>query len=457
MATEPFQFHDGILYAEGVDLRTLADSFGTPTYVYSSRRIEENYQRLVRAFEPLRPHIAYAAKANGNQEILRLLIGLGAGIDVVSGGELERAFLAGAQMERVTFAGTGKTEAEIRAALEPGCSPLAGCAGVDQTRLSQRGRIGHFNVESEGELERIANVAEELGTRAVCCLRVNPNVDARTHKYTTTGKKENKFGLDVRLAPRIFEAWRGNRSLALVGLHFHLGSPIATPSPYAEALDVVMRMIDELQKAGHEVSVLNIGGGFGIAYGHEPQSVSTPEEFAAAIVPVLHSRVEQGLRVHLEPGRVLVGDAGILVTRVQYLKESGAKTFAICDAGMHTLIRPALYGAYHFVWPVAPSSGFVPQGKRPLQNLPGLRSTDLVGPICESSDFLAQERQIPPLRVGDLVAVFDSGAYGMSMASTYNDQPLPAEVLVRARGMELITPRQSVADLLGVARTARGG
>jgi diaminopimelate decarboxylase len=213
------------------------------------------------------------------------------------------------------------------------------------------------------------------------------------------------------------------------------------------------------ERLGTQVSVLNIGGGFGIAYGHEPQSVATPEEFAAAIVPVLSTLVwSVGLRVHMEPGTGVGGrrrPAGN--ARAVPQGESGAKTFAICDAGMHTLIRPALYGAYHFVWPVAPSSGIVPQGKWPLQNLPGLRSTDLVGPICESSDFLAQERQLPPLRVGDLVAVFDSGAYGMSMASTYNDQPLPAEVLVRGGGMELITPRQSVADLLGVARSARGG
>jgi diaminopimelate decarboxylase len=285
---------------------------------------------------------------------------------------------------------------------------------------------------------------------------VNPNVDARTHKYTTTGKRENKFGLDVRLVPRIFEAWRGDPNLSLAGLHFHLGSPIATPSPYVEALEVVLRTIDELERAGHAISVLNIGGGFGIEYGHEQQSVATPEEFAAAIVPVLCPRVGRGLRIHMEPGRVLVGDAGLLVTRVQYVKETTAKAFAICDAGMHTLIRPALYGSYHFAWPVAPGTGFVPRGKGPVQVHQGLRTMDLVGPICESSDFLVQDRLLPPLAPGDLIAVFDSGAYGMSMASTYNDQPRPAEVLVRGSESRIIMPRQSVADLLGLDQTAPG-
>lgn len=435
---------DGALRVDGLAAEELAGRFGTPLYVYSGSTIRENYSRLAGAFGPLRPTLCYALKACGNIHVCRLLASLGAGMDVVSGGELERAWLSGVEMSRVVFAGVGKTEAEIRAALDGRFSPFAGRAGVGDPR--GRGTVGLFNVESEGEFERIAGLCRELGRPARACLRINPDVDAGTHKYTTTGKHENKFGVDIARAAEFVEAHGKNPQLRLSGVHVHLGSPISTPGPYVEAIRAVLALADTLAAAGMPLETLNIGGGYGIDYG--TGRVCTPEEFGAAIVPELSERVRSGLKVVMEPGRCIVGNAGVLLARVQYVKIGRSKRFVICDAGMHTLIRPALYGAHHFVWPTRVEAGHVPDGLRAPPQASGLVGTDVVGPICESSDFLCQDRALPAMNGGDLVAVFCAGAYGMSMASTYNDHPKPAEVLVEGGSARLIRGRGDVAGLI---------
>lgn len=358
-------------------------------------------------------------------------------MDVVSGGELERALRAGASPNGIVYAGVGKTEEEIRGAL---------------------GRVGLFNVESEQELERIAALARERSTCAEVCLRVNPDVDAHTHKYTTTGTKENKFGINLETSERLFRSFHRHEHVRLVGIHMHLGSPIASPRPYAEAIGIALLLIDKLAADGIQLTTLNIGGGYGVDYGAgEP---ATPEQFAAVIVPLLRDRVAKGLRILLEPGRFIVANAGVLLTRVQYVKEGRQKTFVVCDAGMHTLLRPALYEAYHFVWPATVADADVPQrlpggaasADKPRASAePGLakmQAIDVVGPVCESSDFLAQSRELPPVRQGDLLGIFSAGAYGMSMASTYNDHPRPAEVIVRCQQATLIRRRQSIESLL---------
>ena len=438
----------GPLRCDDCSLADIARDVGTPTYVYSAPQIQDNARRLTAAFAPLNPLPLFAVKSCGNPEILRLIAHQGFGMDVVSGGELERVHFAGVPMNRVTFAGTGKTIPEIQAALSGECSLLRNSPLHQGDRTLNRGPIASFNAESEGELERIAAVAEAMNTIAHCSLRVNPNVDAHTHAYTTTGKYENKFGIDITQVHRIFAAWKDHPSLALTGIHCHLGSPISTPQPYIESLNVILQHIDSLQSRGIHIRTLNIGGGFGIDYGSSPTPISTIEDFAAAIVPLLRDRAQHGLHVQLEPGRVIVANAAILLTTIQYIKRGPTRAFAICDAGMHTLVRPALYSAYHAIWPVAPAPQFLPFNKRDPQPHPGLSQFDIVGPICESSDFLAKQRLLPPLTPGDLLAVFDAGAYGMSMASTYNDQPLPAEVLVQGSSFDIIRPRQTIADLL---------
>jgi len=432
-----FHYRYGDLYCEGLDTRALAERFGTPLYVYSASAIESSFDRLRSAFAELNPRLHYAVKANGNLSILRLLIARGASMDVVSGGELERALHAGARPDGIVYAGVGKTEDEIRSAL---------------------GRVGLFNVESEQELERIAALARERRTCAEVCLRVNPDVDAHTHKYTTTGKKENKFGISLETSERLFRSFHRHEHVRIVGIHMHLGSPIASPRPYEEAIGIALSLTDRLGADGIELNTLNIGGGYGVDYGAgEP---ATPEQFAAVIVPLLRDRVAKGLRVLLEPGRYIVANAGVLLTRVQYVKEGRQKTFVVCDAGMQTLLRPALYEAYHFVWPAKVAEADVPP------RLPGspassdkarssaeagvarMQTIDVVGPVCESSDFLAQSRELPDVRQGDLLCIFSAGAYGMSMASTYNDHPRPAEVIVRGQQATLIRRRQSIESLL---------
>ena len=448
-----FRWRAGCLYADEVPLPAIAEAVGSPTYVYSATAIRAAYRRFERVFAPLGARVHYALKASPNLHLCRLLRELGAGMDVVSGGELERAWLAGTPMGDVVFAGVGKTGDEIRAALDGRASPLrAEAARFGAPDPAGRGPVGLFNVESESELAAISGLGTELGVRAKACVRVNPNVDPHTHEYTTTGKEENKFGIGADRIVELFDTWAGAPGIELQGLHVHLGSPVLRVEPYVEAVGVLLALVDELAARGHTVQILNLGGGF-----PAPESGEAPplEEYGARIVPLLLPRVQGGLRVIVEPGRSLLADAGVLALRVEHVKRGRNKTFVICDGGMHTLIRPALYRAFHFLWPVAWEGPPPRREEDPGVTREGLELCDVVGPICETGDFLARARALPPVVQGDLLAVFSAGAYGMSMASNYNDHPRPAEVLVDGDRARVIHERQTLAVRLEGERTSR--
>ncbi len=480
---DSFAYRDGALFCEGVAAETLAERFGTPLYVYSRATLEGHYDRLAAAFADLRPLICYSVKSCPNVNVCRVLVERGGGMDVVSGGELERAWLAGCPMDRVVYAGVGKTEAEIRAALDGRCSLLrareetkrpaaAGRLRDEETKRADpaaRGAIGLFNIESEAEFEVVARIAREMKVRARGALRVNPDVDPKTHVYTSTGKKETKFGVDLSRAVRFVEQFGRDEWLTLDAIHLHIGSPVYETAPYVEAIRKTLTLIDELSAKGFTVRTLDLGGGFAADYETERSPLAS--DYAAAIVPLLRDRVAGGLSIILEPGRQISANAGVLLTRVLYVKEGGEgsatddqspagqlpvasrqlpsrKRFLICDAGMQTLIRPALYGSFHFIWPAKVEPRFVPARRAEKVEMPGLSACDVVGPICESGDFLAKDRPLPPMSAGDLLTVFTAGAYGMSMASRYNSHPLPAEVLVEGTEARLIRRRETVGDLV---------
>ena len=434
-----FHYMDGVLHADGVALSDLAERVGTPTYVYSAATLIDHYQRLTTAFAPLAPLVCFSLKSCSNIHIARLLVERGAGLDVVSGGELHRARLAGCPGDRIAFAGVGKTAAEIAYALgAPGRGELAGAA--------PGGPIGLFNVESEAELDLLDSIAGDLGVRANAALRVNPDVDPGSHRYTTTGKRENKFGVDLARARTILFDRPVHAPTRLSGLHVHIGSPVYDPASYVEALARVFALMDDLATRGVRITTLDLGGGFGADYetGRSPSAA----DYAAALLPLLGPRAGAGLGIVLEPGRSLVANAGVLLTRVQYVKVSGEKRFVICDAGMQTLLRPALYEAFHFVWPVCVEPEHVPPRRAADLHLPGLVMCDVVGPICESADFLALGRLLPPVRRGDVLAVLTAGAYGFTQASRYNSRPFPAEVLVAGHDARVIRARETLNDLV---------
>jgi diaminopimelate decarboxylase len=433
-----FEYRNGRLHAEGVDLVDLAARAGTPTYVYSRSTLQVHHDRLVQAFAELHPLICYSVKSCSNIHVLRTLAERGCGMDVVSGGELYRTRLAGVPASRVLFAGVGKTEEEIHEAL--GASARGAAAFPDAEP------IGVFNIESEPEFQAIAGIARQLNVTTRAALRVNPDVDAKTHAYTTTGKAENKFGVDFRRAREFFERFGRHPNLKLTGLHIHLGSPIYTTDPYVEGVKRTLALIDELEGAGFKIDTLDVGGGFAADY--ETGKVLPASEYARAIVPLLRERVAKGLRIIIEPGRTISANAGVLLTRVQYVKNSGKKKFIVCDAGMHTLLRPALYGAFHFIWPASVADQHVPTRREEKPDLPGLETADVVGPICESSDFLAKDRLLPPVARGDVLAVFAAGAYGFSMASRYNSHPFPSEVMVDGDRARVIRRRETYEDLV---------
>ena len=421
-----FQYRAGKLYCEDVDLMRAAEKFGTPLYIYSAATILDHYTRLDAALAPLNHLICYAVKANSNRAILKLLVEAGSGFDIVSGGELFRAIKAGADPKKCTFAGVGKTGEEIAYALEKG--------------------VYSFNVESEAELERIDKIAGQKKSSAPVALRLNPDVNPHTHAYIATGSHENKFGVALGDAPRIYERAAKMSNIDIVGLQMHIGSQITEAKPFAEAISKVTPLARDL-KSSYQIKFFSIGGGMGIIYrralesgsgkwwhehGSEASAFSV-RDYADAIVPPL---LKLDLRILIEPGRFLVGNAGILLARVLYLKKSGAKTFAIVDAGMNDLIRPALYQSYHEIV-------LVERGGSP--NRPKI---DIVGPVCESGDFFALDREMPEVREGDLVAIMSAGAYGIVMGSNYNSRPLPAEALVRGDTVELIRKRQTWEDLI---------
>jgi diaminopimelate decarboxylase len=417
-----FEYRGGRLWCEQQQVADLAARFDTPLYVYSAGTLQAHYERFRAAFAALDPLICYSIKCCSNVHILRRLAGWGSGFDVVSGGELCRALQAGAGPAKFVFAGVGKTVAEMQAALRAG--------------------VGLLNVESESEMAELVAVAGALGLTADVAVRLNPDVDAKTHPYTTTGTQENKFGVGPEQARELFHAYRATPAVRLRGLHLHIGSPVHDVQPYVAAIERALDLIATLRCDGSDVDTLDIGGGFGAHYrgGEAPPA----EAYAAALVPLLHGR---GLRVILEPGRSIAANAGLLVTRVLHVKDSGRRRFAIVDASMNELIRPALYSAYHFVWPLD-AGARIPADFRGDQPFAGLETYDVVGPICESSDFLAKDRPLPPVRRGDLLAVFTCGAYAMSMASQYNSRPRAAEVLVEGDVVQLIRRRETYVDLL---------
>lgn len=437
---DQFNFRDGRLHCEDVAVEEIAAAAGTPVYIYSAATITDHYRKLVAAFKRVDPLICYSIKSCSNLSILRLLADLGAGMDVVSGGELFRAGLAKVHGHRIVYAGVGKTDEEIIEALD--YSPDG----------STRHGIRLFNIESEAEFENIAALARSRGVVCEATLRVNPDVDPKTHVYTTTGKKETKFGVDLERARAFFRRYGRNEHCRLTAIHLHIGSPVYTVEPYIEAVKRALALIDELAAEGFKVTALNLGGGFGADYTSSQSPLAA--DYASAIVPLLAGHVDRGLRIILEPGRSIVANAGILLTRVQYLKKSGQRHFVIIDGGMHTLIRPALYGSFHFIWPARVARMHVPAKREQEMDLPGLDLCDVVGPICESSDFLAKDRRLPPPVRGDLLAVFSAGAYGMVMASHYNSHPLPAEVLVSGSRATTVRSRETYDDLVNREREA---
>ncbi|MCA1685104.1 MAG: diaminopimelate decarboxylase, partial [Planctomycetia bacterium] len=369
------------------------------------------------------PLVCYSVKANSNLGILKVMAGHGSGFDVVSQGELYRVGLAGGSADRTVFAGVGKTDAEIRAGLDAG--------------------VLMFNVESEAELDAIARVARDAGKVAPIALRVNPDVDPKTHRYISTGKKESKFGMDIARSLALAGRVRDIPSVSMIGMHMHIGSQITTVDPYAGAVAKGVEIIEALRGMGHPVRWYNMGGGFGIAYrGTEARPIA---EFARAILPGVKAT---GCRLAMEPGRVIAGNAGILVSRVLYTKQSGEKRFLIQDAAMNDLIRPALYESFHRIWPVAVPAGFPAPPADYEAEIPGAEPWDVVGPVCESGDFLAKDRLLPPLGRDDLLAVFSAGAYGMVMSSNYNTRPRAAEVLVEGAVARLVRRRETYEDLV---------
>ena len=427
-----FHYQHGKLCCEDVDLTIAAEKFGTPLYVYSAGTLLDHYRRLDDALTEFDHLICYAVKANSNGAVLKLLADSGAGFDIVSGGELFRVVAAGGSPAKCTFAGVGKSSEEIEYALQQG--------------------VFSFNVESEGELDYIDNIATRKGVRAPIALRINPDVDPHTHAYISTGSHENKFGIALQHAGGVYQRAAKMSGIQIIGVQMHIGSQITEAEPFAAAIRKVAPLIHDL-KSRFGIQFFSIGGGLGIVYEssfasgerkwwseHGPQAgpqhrALSIQEYVSAIAPPLR---DIGLKILLEPGRLLVGNAGVLLTRIRYLKQSGTKNFAIVDAGMNDLIRPALYQSYHEIVPVAEST----PASRKQQPI------DVVGPVCESGDFFALDRPMPELHQGDLLAIMSAGAYGMTMASNYNSRPLPAEVLVQGNQVRLVRRRQEWPDLV---------
>jgi diaminopimelate decarboxylase len=424
-----FRYRDGKLYCEDVDLVRAAESFGTPLYIYSAGTILDHFGRLNAALAPLDHLICYAVKANSNRAILKLLAEAGAGFDIVSGGELFRAIKAGADPRKCTFAGVGKARDEIEYAIDQG--------------------VYSFNVESEAELEYVDKIARAKKLRAPVALRVNPDVDPHTHEYIATGSPENKFGIALGQAPAVYQRAAKMRNIDIVGVQMHIGSQITESAPFADAIGKVSPLVRQL-KSQCGIKFFSIGGGMGIIYRRALESGSgkwwhdhsgessafSVRDYADAIVPPLR---DLDVRILVEPGRFLVGNAGVLLTRVRYIKESSVKKFVIVDAGMNDLIRPALYRSYHEIVPVEEIQS---EPKRKIEKI------DVVGPVCESGDFFALDREMPEVHEGDLLAIMSAGAYGFVMASNYNSRPLPAEALVRGGKLALIRKRQTWEDLV---------
>jgi diaminopimelate decarboxylase len=418
-----FSYRNRVLHCEEVPVRQLADTYGTPLYVYSKATLLHHLGQLQKAFAAVEPLICYSLKTNPNLHVSRLMAEHGAGFDVTSGGELFRALKAGGKGDKIVFAGVGKTDVELRQGLDAG--------------------VFLFNVESEAELHALADVARAAGKVASVALRVNPDLPPKTHAKTDTSVKGVKFGLDIDTVLDVAKGVVGNPSVRVIGLHMHLGSPILSTQPYRDGLAKGVKLIERLREQGHPISVLNMGGGFGIHY--RKQEAQLASAFAEVIVPAVQ---QTKCRLVLEPGRFIVGNAGVLLGRVIYTKESGGKHFLIQDAAMNDLIRPTLYDSFHRIWPSEPPANVPAPPEDYEAEIPGTIKQDVVGPVCESGDFLAKDRRLPPMRRGDLIAVFSAGAYGMAMSSNYNSRPRAAEVLVDGATHRLIRRRETFEDLV---------
>jgi diaminopimelate decarboxylase len=425
-----FHYLGNALHCESVDLAAVARLYGTPTYVYSAATIEDNYRRVAASLGGLEVQVCYALKANSNLALLRLLANLGAAFDVVSGGELRRVLAAGAKVDRSVFAGVGKTEAEIRLALESGIYAL--------------------HAESEPELARINHIAGQLGCKAPVGIRVNPDVDAKTHSKITTGKSENKFGIPLQHASVAAAAAVKFPHLALKGVQMHIGSQLTEAGPFVEAVEKITPLVQQLQR-DYGISYFSLGGGIGVVY-HDAlasgaqawwdaqpadQRPLTPEAYGAALQPLLQPL---GLKLLLEPGRFLVANAGVMLAGVEYLKRGHGKDFLVLDAGMNDLVRPAMYDAYHEIVPLQRDTS-----RRALK-------VDIVGPVCESADCFAKDRTLQELGEGEYVAFLSAGAYCHAMANGYNSRPLPAEVLVRGSSFELVNARETFEQMIAGER-----
>jgi diaminopimelate decarboxylase len=413
-----FDYRGGVLYAEGVALDRLAAAVGTPFYCYSTATLTRHYRVFAGAFADVRALVCYAMKANSNQAVVKTLANLGAGADVVSGGELRRALLAGIAPDRIMFSGIGKTEAELAAAIDAG--------------------ILCVNVESEPELALLSAVAAAKDRRADISLRVNPDIDARTHAKIATGKSENKFGIPISRAREVYAQAARLPGVRVSGVDMHIGSQITELQPFDDAFVLLSEFVHTLRADGHAIDHVDLGGGLGIPYRHDNDPPPDPEAYAAVV-----KRATRSLDCTLifEPGRLIVGNAGILVTRVLYVKRAEAKTFVIVDAGMNDLIRPTLYDAHHDLCPV----------RQAPQDAPRIVA-DVVGPVCESGDFLARDRAIVEPAAGDLLAVMTAGAYGAVQAGTYNTRPLVAEVMVNGDRFAVIRPRLEVDQIVALDR-----
>lgn len=405
-----FAYHNGTLCAEDLPLNEIAKRFGTPTYVYSRATLERHFRAFDDAFAAIPHQVCYAVKANSNLAVLNVLARLGAGFDIVSGGELERVLAAGGEPGKVVFSGLGKQETEIARALEVG--------------------IACFNVESEAELDRISAVAIRLGKTAPVSLRVNPNVDAQTHPYISTGLKENKFGIDIEAAVDVYLRASRLPGLRIIGIDCHIGSQLTSVTPFVDALRLVLDMVDTLAARGIIIEHLDIGGGLGVRYRDE--TPPEPSDYANALLPLLAGRQ---LKVYMEPGRAIAANAGVLLTTVEFLKPTSHKNFAIIDAAMNDLIRPALYGAWMDIVPVDPRCDDTPT-----------RDYDVVGPVCETGDFLGKERRLK-IQPGDVLAVKSAGAYGFVMSSNYNTRGRAAEVMVDGGKAFVVRRRETVQEL----------
>ncbi|WP_019528462.1 diaminopimelate decarboxylase [Dasania marina] len=407
---DAFLYQDNELFAEQVALTQIAETYGTPTYVYSRRHLEERFLSYQNALQGREHLICYAVKANSNIAVLNVLARLGSGFDIVSIGELERVLAAGGEASKIVYSGVAKTQADIAHALKAG--------------------IHCFNVESEDELEAINQVAAQLNMPARVSLRLNPNVDAKTHPYISTGLKDNKFGIDIARAPKVYQHANSLSHIEVIGVDCHIGSQLTDISPFLDALDILLALIDQLAEQGITIKHLDLGGGLGVRYHDE-----TPPEPAEYVAAVLDRLGDRKLTLAFEPGRSIAANAGVLLTKVEYLKCNPHKNFAIIDAAMNDMIRPALYQAWMNILPVTPRA----EGQS--------RSYDIVGPVCETGDFLGKDRELI-LEQGDLLAVAGAGAYGFTMSSNYNSRGRAAEIMVDGDNCHVIRARETIADLM---------